>query len=135
MHAIPPEYSATVMQHFEAPRNAGRFAPDTRGVIVGHAGERRLGRAVRFELRLGDGTRVLESRYQVYGCPATIALCSIVSERLEGRPLAEAAGWDALALAEELKLPAAKRAAALLVEDALRAAVASYNMSRSLEHA
>ena len=128
-------YSAAVTQHFETPRNAGRFAPGTRGVITGQAGEQRLGRSVRFELRIGDQAQVLESRYQVYGCPATIALCSIVSERLKDRPLSEAADWDAVAIVEELGLPAAKRAAALMVQDALRAALAGYNMHRKPEHA
>lgn len=72
-----------------------------------------------------------DCRYHVYGCPATIALCSMASEALKGRTLAEAAGFSVMALAEELGLPAEKRDAALTVEDAIRAAVLRYNAGKA----
>lgn len=122
------EYTQAVLAHFHAPRNAGLFPTDTANVSRGAAGERRRGREIRLELKLADDGHIEACRYQVYGCPATIALCSILSERLAGQSPAQAAGFSGLALAEELKLPAPKRDAALLLEDALRAALAGYNM-------
>lgn len=117
-----------VLEHFRAPRNSGRFPAGTGAVAEGRAGEIRHGRAIRFQLQIGRDARIAACRYQVYGCPATIALCSLASERLPGLSLEQALGWRALALAEELGLPAEKRAAALVLEDAVRAAVRSYNM-------
>ena len=126
------EYTEALRGHFHAPRNAGEFPAGTEQVIEGRAGSRRQGREISLALRL-RGERVAECRYRVYGCPATIALCSILSERLKGRALAELSGFRALELAEEFGLPPAKRAAALLLEDALKAALARYNKTSRLE--
>ena len=134
MAGVATEYHEILREHFRAPRNAGAFPVGTKDVIEGRAGNRRQGREIALALRF-DAGRVLECRYRVYGCPATIALCSVLSERLKGQSLAEARAFAALALAEELGLPATKRAAALLLEDALKAALARYNMTSRLETA
>lgn len=97
-------------------------------MIEGWAGDHRQGRHISLALRLEAG-KVAECRYRVYGCPATIALCSILSERIEGRELTELREIGGLGLAEELGLPPAKRAAALLLEDALESALSRYNMT------
>lgn len=128
------EYSETVWEHFRRPRNAGMFPPETPQVFEGRAGERRQGREIHLALRM-EGERVAECRYRVYGCPATVALCSVLSERAQGAKPAELPDMAGLKLAEELGLPPAKRAAALLLEDALVAALARYNMASRLETA
>jgi len=120
------DYSEALLEHFHRPRNAGRFPAGTAGLLVGSAGNRRHGREVRLEIRIAGG-RVADCRYQVYGCPATIALCSLLSERLRGLSAVEAQALNALSLADELGLSPVKRAAALILEDALRAALAGYN--------
>ena len=133
------EYSEAALAHFRRPRNAGSFPPGTAGVVSGTAGSRSRGREIRLELRFGTDGRVAECRYRVYGCPATIALCSLLSERLPGQNTTQAAAFSGLALAVELELPAPKRDAALLLEDALKAALtasgAGYNMSERRERA
>ena len=120
-------YSDTVRTHFRTPRNAGRFAAGHERILAGSAGQRRHGREVEFQLQVTAEGRIGDCRYHVYGCPATIALCSLTSEALKGRTLAEAAGFSVVALAEQLGLPAEKRAAAVTVEDAVRDAVGRYN--------
>ncbi|MGH8282872.1 MAG: iron-sulfur cluster assembly scaffold protein [Gammaproteobacteria bacterium] len=121
------EYSATVWTHFLAPHNAGAFPVSAARVFKGHAGARRLGREVEFQLQVGADGKIADCRYRVYGCPATIALCSLASEALKGLSLDDAATFSAVLLAEQYGLPAEKRAAAIMVEDAIRAAVAEYN--------
>ncbi|HVA56208.1 MAG TPA: iron-sulfur cluster assembly scaffold protein [Gammaproteobacteria bacterium] len=121
------DYSATVWRHFCTPKNAGVFMVDTPGVLSGTAGARKNGRVVEFQLQVGTDGQVADCRYRVYGCPATIALCSLTSERLKGGPLAAAATYNVVKLAEQLGLPAEKRAAAITVEDAIRSAAARYN--------
>ena len=135
MAAAHIEYNETVLGHFRAPRNAGAFPSGTPRVIEGRAGDRRQGREVHLALHVGEDGRVLDCRYRVYGCPATIALCSVLSERVSGMALPELQAISGLALAEDLGLPAAKRSAALLLEDALRAALARYNMASRPETA
>lgn len=121
------EYDETVLEHFHSPHNAGSFPADTAGVSAGTAGSRKRGREIHLELKLGLDGRIEACRYRVYGCPATVALCSVLSIRLPGMSLAEAGEVSGLVLAEELKLPAPKRDAALLLEDALRATLEGYN--------
>lgn len=121
------EYNDPVWAHFRAPRNTGEFPAGTPGVLKGRGGVRRHGREVEFQLRVTSDSRIVECRYRVYGCPATVALCSLMSETLKSRALAEAAAFSVVALADELGLSAEKRAAAITVEDAIRAAVAEYN--------
>ncbi|MGH8400056.1 MAG: iron-sulfur cluster assembly scaffold protein [Gammaproteobacteria bacterium] len=116
------------MEHFRMPRNAGVFPPDTPQVIEGCAGAARQGREIRMQLQIGKDGRIAACRYRVYGCPATIALCSLASEVLPGLTLDQAAEWRGMALAERLGLPADKRGAVLLLEDAVRAAVRGYNI-------
>lgn len=124
-----PDYSTLALEHFKAPHNSGVFAAGTSGVLGGHAGSVKRGREVHFQLRLDALGRVAECRYQVYGCPATVALCSLLSERLAGLSVREAQEFRVLDLAGELDLPADKHDAALAVEDAVRAALAEYNMT------
>lgn len=130
-----PQYSDTVWAHFRAPHNVGGFAVGDERVLAGSAGARRHGRQVEFQLRLTPEGRIAECRYRVYGCPATIALCSLTSEALKGRTPVEAAGFSVVALVEQLGLPAEKRDAALTVEDAIRAAAARYNSAQGLSPA
>lgn len=120
-------YNEEVRAHFFAPLNSGRLFASNRAVVYGHAGARHHGREVEFQLQVTPEHRVIDCRYRVYGCPATIALCSLASEALKGRLLAEAAAFSVMALADELQLPAEKRDAAIVVEDAIRAAALRYN--------
>ena len=135
MSAAATEYGDAVWEHFRAPRNIGAFAAGTPQVFEGRAGSPRRGREITLALRLTADGRVAECRYRVYGCPATIALCSVVSERLPGKPVEELRDFSGLALAEEFALPPAKRAAGLALEDALKAALARYNMTSGLKTA
>ncbi|MDE2070706.1 MAG: iron-sulfur cluster assembly scaffold protein [Gammaproteobacteria bacterium] len=128
-------YSDTVRAHFRTPRNAGGFAAGHERILAGSAGQRRYGREVEFQLQVTAEGRIGDCRYRVYGCPATIALCSLTSEALKGRTPAEAAGFSVVTLAEQLGLPAEKRAAAVTVEDAVRAAAGRYNAAPAISPA
>ncbi len=125
-----PDYSALALEHFRAPLNSGQFSSGTPRVLSGKAGSERQGREVQFALRLDEAGRVAECRYQVYGDPATVAVCSLLSERLTGLTPEEARNYRVIGLARELSLPAEKHAAALVAEDAVRAALQGYNKDR-----
>lgn len=130
-----PDYSATVWSHFCTPKNAGVFTASTPGVLSGTAGAYKNGRVVEFQLQVSADARVADCRYRVYGCPATIALCSLTSETIKGGPLAAAVAYSVVKLAEQLGLPAEKRAAAITVEDAIRSAATRYNTHLRLTQA
>jgi hypothetical protein len=105
---------------------AGAAAPGRE--IRGEAGREALGTRVCFALRLLEG-RIVAVRYRAYGCPHTLATCEWLARQLEGRSLAggalEAPGvGNPLDWSERLGLPGAKLGRLLVIEDALRAALA-----------
>ena len=100
----------------------GAPAAGTARVVYGEAGREQRGTRVRFMLRL-LGERVLEVRYRAYGCPYTLAACEWLAQQLEAGArdrLGGPAAWAA-----RLGIPAAKLGRLLVVEDALRAALAA----------
>lgn len=135
MSAETNDYSALALEHFRAPLNSGQFVPGTPRALSGKAGSERQGREVQFALRLDEAGRVAECRYQVYGDPATVAVCSLLSERLIGLTPEEARDYRVIDLARELSLPAEKHAAALVAEDAVRAALRGYNRGQASPNA
>ena len=113
-------YSAIVMDHFLAPRNARRMeAPDR----VGAAGTPASGPFLVLYLRL-EGERIAEASFQTYGCAPAIAAGSLLAERLPGTTLAAARAWTAPAIEAALGgLPRHKRACAELAAQALELAL------------
>ena len=112
--------NALLLDHFDHPRGAGTFA-GADGVLRGAAGSEHHGAVIRIELRR-DGETVVDARFKAWGCPATIACASLVTEWLRGRTLADARAVDVRDLVAPLELPVDRLYAPLLVEDALRAA-------------
>lgn len=79
------QYSPTLIDHFRNPRNAG-IMRDPDG--VGEGEHRECMDLVRFHLRVRQG-RVVEARFQAYGCGPTIAAASAATEVAAGARLAD----------------------------------------------
>jgi hypothetical protein len=121
------ELSAAVVGAGATPADA--TAAHATRVVSGEAGRERRGTRVRFTLCL-DGDRLLEVRYRAYGCPYTLAACEWLARRLEdgGPGLIGAPGeW-----AQALQIPPARMGRLLVVEDALRAALAAAGLTPAL---
>ncbi|MCC5859815.1 MAG: iron-sulfur cluster assembly scaffold protein [Ectothiorhodospiraceae bacterium] len=112
--------------HFRQPRNAGLPETAGSGVGTGRAGAVGSGIEVVFRVVCGtDGAPRLVG-WECQGCPATIACCSWASERLLRHGAAVMP--TALDMQQALELPAEALSRALLVEDAIREAVAEAAM-------
>ena len=123
-------YSETLLEHFRAPRNAGMMR---NADAVGESQDGSCGDLARFHLRVLDG-RVVEARFQTYGCGPSIAASSLATELIQGRTVEELAGLTPAAVEAALGgLPDDRRHAASLVVDALRAAAAHYRAARTGE--
>jgi hypothetical protein len=90
--------------------------------VYGEAGRRQRGTWVRFGLCL-QGAAIALARYRAYGCPHTLAVCEWLAQALE-------AGHQAsLGTPEDwcgaLGIPIVKLGRLLVVEDAIRAALAA----------
>jgi nitrogen fixation NifU-like protein len=119
MMAPSPDYSSKVAEYFAHPANAGIPAGDPAALSRGEAGERAHGVQVVFHMR-AEGERVEEIRFQAFGCPHTIAACSMVTERLSGGPVEALNEFDPQVLVSALEVPIEKVGRMLVVQDALR---------------
>lgn len=120
-------YSDTVMDHFMNPRNAGRLS-DADG--IGMIGSEECGDQLRVWIKVRDG-RLVEVRHQVFGCPAAIAACSMMSQLAAGLTLEEATGLTDEAVAEALGgLPPQKYHCSNLAASALHNAIENYKSSQ-----
>jgi NifU-like protein involved in Fe-S cluster formation len=123
-------YSPLVRQMFTTLPGTGPLPPGTGPVLVGEAGDLRVGAWVRFEARIEDD-RVVAARFAAWGCPHTLAAAAWVAGQLPGVSLAEATALAApRRLAATLAAPAGKLGRLLKVEDALRALVEARGTDR-----
>ena len=113
-----PAYSAAVMEHFDRPRNMGRFEPGP-GVIEARVGSVAQGTSFHLSARVDAGTATAV-RFEAYGCPHCIAAASWATEQLAGRPMGELADWSWRDVAQALDVPAEKRGHLLVLEDAVK---------------
>jgi NifU-like protein involved in Fe-S cluster formation len=112
-------YNPLVLDHFERPRNGGRFEAGE-GVIEGRAGRPDQGVAFVLSARIAEG-RIQALRFEAYGCPHCVAAGSWLTERLVGATRAELAAWRWREAAELLDVPTEKRGRLLILEDSVRA--------------
>lgn len=92
-------FSDVLMDHFTYPRNSGALeAPDR----VGLAGSPGQGPFMSLHLRL-EGRTVAAARFQTYGCGASIAAGSMLTEMVVGRTVDECRALTAERLSEALE--------------------------------
>lgn len=116
-------YGPRIMEHFQSPRNAGVLEDAN---AVGDEENPACGDVARLFLRI-EGGRILAARFQARGCPASIAACSVTTEMVSGKTLAEVEGLSREDIARALGgLPASKVHCSVLAADALRKALQDY---------
>jgi nitrogen fixation NifU-like protein len=121
-------YSEKVMEHFQNPRNVG-VIPDADG--VGEVGNPVCGDMMAFYIKVKDN-RLVDIKFQTFGCGAAIAVSSMVSEMAMGKTLEEAEQITNKSVAEELGgLPKNKLHCSNLGADALHKAIEDYRQKQS----
>jgi len=117
-------YSAQVVDHYENPRNVGKFDIDDT-VGTGMVGAPACGDVMKLQIKVIDGV-IIDARFKTYGCGSAIASSSLVTEWLKGRTLDQAGQINNSEIASELALPPVKIHCSILAEDAIKAAVKDY---------
>jgi NifU-like protein involved in Fe-S cluster formation len=118
-------YPPLVQAHFDQPRNAGPL-PGPGPLCRGAAGTALAGARIVIEARITAG-RIGQIAFQAFGCPWTIAACSLATGRLAGAPAAALGQFDPAALAAELEMPAERLGRLLILQDALRNCLADWD--------
>jgi nitrogen fixation protein NifU and related proteins len=121
-------YSDKVMDHYENPRNVGRFDEDDEDIGTGMVGAPACGDVMRLQIKVNDDGIIEDARFKTYGCGSAIASSSLLTEWVKGRSLDEAADIKNTDIAEELTLPPVKIHCSVLAEDAIKAAINDYRM-------
>jgi nitrogen fixation NifU-like protein len=119
-------YSDKVIDHYENPRNVGKWDPDTDGVGTGMVGAPACGDVMRLQIKVNDDGIIEDAKFKTYGCGSAIASSSLLTEWVKGMSLEDATKIKNTELANELALPPVKIHCSVLAEDAIKAAVKDY---------
>lgn len=117
-------YSDKVIDHYENPRNVGKFQEDDT-IGTGMVGAPACGDVMRLQIKVEEGI-ITDAKFKTYGCGSAIASSSLVTEWVKGRTLDEAGKISNSTIAEELALPPVKIHCSILAEDAVKAAINDY---------
>ena len=117
-------YSQKVIDHYENPRNVGKFDIDE-NVGTGMVGAPACGDVMKLQIRVEDDI-IRDACFKTYGCGSAIASSSLVTEWIKGKTLDEASTIKNSDIAEELALPPVKIHCSILAEDAVKAAINNY---------
>ena len=119
-------YSDKVLDHYENPRNVGRFDENEEDIGTGMVGAPACGDVMRLQIKVNDDGIIEDARFKTYGCGSAIASSSLLTEWVKGKSLDEAGEIKNTELAEELALPPVKIHCSVLAEDAIKAAITNY---------
>ena len=121
-------YSQKVIDLFMNPKNVGRI-DDADG--VGEVGNPVCGDVMKIYLKV-ENDRIVDVKFETFGCAAAIATSSMVTEMVKGKTLQEALQVTNKDVAEALDgLPPQKLHCSLLAEEGIKAAIEDYLAKKS----
>ena len=118
-------YSEKVLDHYENPRNVGKYDPNEPDIGKGMVGAPACGDVLKLQIKVEDDV-IIDAKFKTYGCGSAIASSSMVTEMLKGKTLDEAGEIKNTHIAEELALPPVKIHCSVLAEDAIVSAINDY---------
>ena len=125
------QYNDLTELHFDAPHNIGLWA-DARNIGTGRAGTQGVSDVIQVQIRVAKGA-IKKACFKCYGSVYSIAACSLATELLKEKSLQDAAEINAQRLTEELEIPYQRSHCAVLVEDAIQAAIKDYEDKRGVK--
>jgi len=126
------QYSEKTLDHFRNPRNVGTLEGEN--VAVGRVGNPVCGDLMEMYIRVGEGDRIEDIRFQTFGCGSAVATSSMTTELVKGMTLDEALAVTRGDVADALEgLPPVKMHCSNLAADALHAAVHNWRTGTKIE--
>ena len=125
-------YSNKVLDHYENPRNVGKFDDNDPDIGTGLVGQPSCGDVMKLQIKVNEEGVIEDARFKTYGCGSAIASSSLVTEWLKGKTLDEAATIRNTDIAQELSLPPVKIHCSVLAEDAIKVAINDIKAKRNL---
>ena len=125
-------YSQKVMDHYENPRNVGKFDPSKDNIGTGMVGAPACGDVMRLQIEVEDGI-IKDAKFKTYGCGSAIASSSLLTTMVKGMTLDKAGEIKNMDLADELALPPVKIHCSVLAEDAIKSAIKDYQSKKVVD--
>jgi len=123
-------YSEKVLDHYENPRNVGKFDDASDEIGTGMVGAPACGDVMRLQIKVNDEGVIEDAKFKTYGCGSAIASSSLLTEWVKGKTLDEAEHMKTTEIAQELALPPVKIHCSVLAEDAIKAAISDYRKKK-----
>ncbi|TAJ44468.1 iron-sulfur cluster assembly scaffold protein [Methanofollis fontis] len=124
------QFTETVMDHFENPRNVGALEDAD---AVAEVGSPECGDTTTLYLKIREN-RIVDVRFRTLGCAAAIASSSMATELILGKSLEEAWALTNTDVVRALGgLPEQKVHCSVLAEGAIREAINDYRRRQGLE--
>ena len=125
-------YSEKVLDHYEHPRNVGKFDAEDKQVGTGMVGAPACGDVMRLQIKVNENGIIEDAKFKTFGCGSAIASSSLATEWLKGKSVDQAVKIDNMDIVEELALPPVKIHCSVLAEDAIKAAIKDYQTKNGI---
>ena len=73
-------YSDQVMDHYQNPRNVGKFDDQDDQIGTGMVGAPACGDVMRLQIKVNDEGIIEDAKFKTYGCGSAIASSSLLTE-------------------------------------------------------
>ncbi|XP_006006197.1 iron-sulfur cluster assembly enzyme ISCU, mitochondrial [Latimeria chalumnae] len=123
-------YHEKVIDHYENPRNVGVLDKGAKNVGTGLVGAPACGDVMKLQVQVDESGKIVDARFKTFGCGSAIASSSLATEWIKGKTVDEAMKIKNTDIAKELCLPPVKLHCSMLAEDAIKAALADYQLKQ-----